>query len=125
MAAAIENPNLAYIFDRAVTDFRTVKRKPGHLRILQWCIDRGLDFDARAGWMNQSVVCLGGICKSCVWRSCRRQVSLFKPPRAAVLAPPACRWRVRAYSAHLRSKNGDVPTRDTTLQRLDELAGSA
>ena len=25
---------------------------------MQWCIDQGLDFDARAGWMNQSVVCL-------------------------------------------------------------------
>ena len=57
-AASIEGLNLAYIFDRAVTDFRTVKRNPGHQKILQWCIDHGLDFDARAGWMNQSVVCL-------------------------------------------------------------------
>ena len=57
-AAAIENPNLAYIFDRAVTDFRTVKRESGHQSILRWCIDQGLDFDARAGWMNLSVVCL-------------------------------------------------------------------
>ena len=57
-AAAVENLDLAHVFDRAVTDFRTVKRKPGHQRILQWCIDQGLDFDARAGWLNQSVVCL-------------------------------------------------------------------
>lgn len=57
-AATIENLDLAYVFDRAVSDFRTVKCKPGHQRILEWCIDQGLDFDARAGWMNQSVVCL-------------------------------------------------------------------
>ncbi len=57
-AAVIENLDLAYVFDRAVTDFRTVKRKSDHQRILQWCIDRGLDLDARAGWMNQPVVCL-------------------------------------------------------------------
>jgi Ankyrin repeats (3 copies) len=57
-AATIENLDLAYLFDRAVADFRTVKRKPEHQKILQWCIDQGLDFDARAGWMNQSVVCL-------------------------------------------------------------------
>jgi hypothetical protein len=57
-AATIENLDLAFLFDRAVSDFRTVRRKPGHQRILQWCIDQGLDLDARAGWMNQPVVCL-------------------------------------------------------------------
>ncbi len=56
--AAGENLNLACVFDRAVTDFRTVKRNPGHHKILQWCIDQGLDFNARAGWLNESVVCL-------------------------------------------------------------------
>jgi len=57
-AASIDNLDLAYIFDRAVTDFRTVKRNRGHQQVLQWCIDQGLEFGARAGWLNQSVVCL-------------------------------------------------------------------
>jgi ankyrin repeat protein len=57
-AGAIENLDLAYVFDRAVINFRTVTRKPGHQRILQWCIDQGLDLDSRAGWMSQSIVCL-------------------------------------------------------------------
>src|SRR6516165_4991254 len=43
---------------QSISDFRSVKRNPGHKKILQWCIDRGLDFDARAGWMNQTVVSL-------------------------------------------------------------------
>jgi Ankyrin repeats (3 copies) len=53
-----ERANLAAIFERAVTDFRTVRRNPGHLAILEWCIDQGLDLDARAGWLNQSIFCL-------------------------------------------------------------------
>lgn len=53
-----EDADLATIFERAVTDFRTVKRNAGHNKILQWCLDKGLALDARAGWMNQSVVCL-------------------------------------------------------------------
>ena len=57
-AATIDNRELAYIFDRAVTDFRTVRRNAGHHKILQWCIDQGLDFNAREGWLNESVVCL-------------------------------------------------------------------
>lgn len=57
-ASAVQDLNLAHLFDRAVTDFRTVKRNSGHQKILQWCIDQGLDFDARAGWLNQPVVCL-------------------------------------------------------------------
>ena len=57
-ASTVENLDLAHIFDGAVTDFRTVKRNPGHQKILHWCIDQGLDFGARAGWLNQSVVCL-------------------------------------------------------------------
>jgi ankyrin repeat protein len=57
-AAGIEDPDLACIFDRAVTDFRTVKRNAGHQKILHWCLDQGLDFNARAGWLNQSVVSL-------------------------------------------------------------------
>jgi hypothetical protein len=57
-AASVEDLDLAHVFDRAVTDFRTVKRNAGHQKILQWCIDQGLAFDARAGWLNQPVVCL-------------------------------------------------------------------
>src|SRR5436309_3555493 len=41
-----------------VADFRTVKRNPGHLMILQRCDEDGLDFDARAGWLNRSIFCL-------------------------------------------------------------------
>jgi len=57
-ASTREKLDLAQLFERAVTDFRTVKRNPGHQQILQWCIDQGLDFGARAGWLNESVVCL-------------------------------------------------------------------
>jgi ankyrin repeat protein len=53
-----ERANLAAIFDRAVTDFRTVKRNPGHLQILKWCVDQGLDLEARGGWLNQPIYCL-------------------------------------------------------------------
>lgn len=55
---SVENISLATVFDRAVTDFRTVQRNSGHQRILEWCIDQGLDFDDRAGWLDQPVVCL-------------------------------------------------------------------
>ena len=57
-ASHLENLNIAQVFERAVTDFRTVKRNPGHQQILQWCIEEGLDFSERAGWLNESVVCL-------------------------------------------------------------------
>src|SRR5262245_24392471 len=57
-AATMASLDLAYVFDRAVTDFRTVKRRPGHQRILKWCIENGLDPATRAGWMNQPVACL-------------------------------------------------------------------
>jgi ankyrin repeat protein len=57
-ASTLEKLDVAQLFERAVTDFRTVKRNPGHQQILQWCIDQGLDFGARAGWLNESVVCL-------------------------------------------------------------------
>jgi ankyrin repeat protein len=50
--------DLALIFERAATDFRTVPRRPGHLRILKWCIDQGLDVDARVGAYHQPIVCL-------------------------------------------------------------------
>ena len=56
--SAGERADLAALFDRAVTDFRTVRRNPGHFKILQWCVDQGLDFDARGGWLNQSMICL-------------------------------------------------------------------
>lgn len=50
------------IFERAVTDFRTVRRNSGHLKILKWCVDSGIDFDRRVGWLNQNVVCLAAAC---------------------------------------------------------------
>ncbi len=53
-----DQQTLATIFEFAVTDFRTVKRTPGHQRILDWCLDAELDLSSRAGWLNQSVVCL-------------------------------------------------------------------
>jgi ankyrin repeat protein len=53
-----ETVHLARVFDRAVTDFRSIKRNVGHTKILQWCIDQGLDFEARAGWLGRSIVCL-------------------------------------------------------------------
>jgi Ankyrin repeats (3 copies) len=53
-----ERLDLPQIFERAVTDFRTVRRLPGHQQILLWCLDQGLDLSARAGWLNQPVVCL-------------------------------------------------------------------
>ncbi len=48
--------DLKPIFERAVTDFRTVKRRPGHFKILKFCVEKGLEVDreiiqwtARAG----------------------------------------------------------------------------
>ena len=60
-ADAGESVDLAVVFERAVTDFRTVKRNPGHQQILRWCVEQGLDLEARAGWLNQSVVCLAAM----------------------------------------------------------------
>lgn len=57
-ATAADDLDLAAVFERAVTDFRTVRRNPGHQKILEWCLDRGLDPEARAGWLNQPVACL-------------------------------------------------------------------
>lgn len=48
----------AALFERAVTDFRSVRRNPGHFKILQWCLDQGLDLQSRAGWLNRSMFCL-------------------------------------------------------------------
>lgn len=56
--SAGEDVDLASVFERAVTDFRSVKRNPGHLKILKWCIDRGLEYDVRAGWLNRTIVSL-------------------------------------------------------------------
>ncbi len=58
LAGADGNIDLAQIFAAAVTDFRTVKRTPGHQQILSWCLDLGLDAGARAGWLHESIVCL-------------------------------------------------------------------
>ena len=48
---------LATIFERAVTDFRTVKRRDGHMQILKWCVDQGLDPMTRADWIGQPLIC--------------------------------------------------------------------
>ena len=50
--------DLSRIFGLAATDFRTVKRKSGHQRILQWCLDNGLNYNARVGWLKETVACL-------------------------------------------------------------------
>lgn len=55
--AAGERFDLGVAFERAVTDFRTVPRKPGHLAILKFCIDHGLDLESRVDWMGQTVAC--------------------------------------------------------------------
>ena len=57
-AASATDVDLARAFERAVTDFRTVKRNPGHQRILNWCLQRGLTADVRAGWFDIPVVCV-------------------------------------------------------------------
>jgi ankyrin repeat protein len=49
--------SLATVFERAVTDFRTIKRNRGHSKILMSCIDLGLDPMTRADWMNQPLIC--------------------------------------------------------------------
>jgi hypothetical protein len=41
-AAAGEKLSLERVFERAVTDFRTVRRRAGHQQILRWRLDRGL-----------------------------------------------------------------------------------
>ncbi len=56
--SAGEVVDLARVFERAVTDFRTLKRNAGNLKILQWCVDQGLDVEARAGWLDRSIICL-------------------------------------------------------------------
>ncbi len=54
----VSNVDLARVFERAVTDFRSVARKPGHQRILEACVDRGLDLDAPAGENRLPMVAL-------------------------------------------------------------------
>lgn len=49
--------DLATVFERAVTDFRSVKRTSGHLDILRFCIDHGLDVESRADWLGQPIIC--------------------------------------------------------------------
>ena len=55
---SVSDVDLARVFERAVTDFRSVARKPEHQRILEACIERGLDLDARAGENRLPVVAL-------------------------------------------------------------------
>ena len=52
-----ERFDLGAVFERAVTDFRTVKHNDGHQQILQFCIDKGLDPLARVDWMKQPAIC--------------------------------------------------------------------
>jgi ankyrin repeat protein len=60
-AEAAASLDLVAIFERAITDFRTVRRNPGHQEILRWCVEQGLDLDARAGWLNQPAFCLAAM----------------------------------------------------------------
>ena len=55
------------IFDRAVTDFRTVKRRAGHQEILALCLERGLDLMARVDWMKQPVLCQAAMYGNLEW----------------------------------------------------------
>ncbi|MEM7386970.1 MAG: ankyrin repeat domain-containing protein [Verrucomicrobiota bacterium] len=54
-------PPLAEVFEKAVTDYRTVRRKPGHLEILKRCLEQGLRLDRRvvriaAGFGNSEII---------------------------------------------------------------------
>lgn len=53
--------DLASLFERAVTDFRTIPRNPGHLAILKWCVDQGLDPTVRTGPLSRSIVSLAAM----------------------------------------------------------------
>lgn len=57
-AAVAADVDFARLFERAVTDFRTIKRNRGHQQVLQWCLDQGLELSERAGWLNESMVAL-------------------------------------------------------------------
>lgn len=46
----VGSEDLPAVYERAVTDFRTVRRNEGHRRILAWCLESGLDPFARVGW---------------------------------------------------------------------------
>ena len=48
---------VGHILERAVVDFRTVRRNEGHATILKWCIDQGFSLMQRVDWMNQPVIC--------------------------------------------------------------------
>ena len=52
-----ERFDLAVVFDRAVTDYRTVKRVPGHLEILKFCVEQGMPLDVRPDWLGQTAFC--------------------------------------------------------------------
>ncbi|MEQ9379586.1 MAG: hypothetical protein RJP95_01895, partial [Pirellulales bacterium] len=56
-----EEVNLAKVFERAVTDFRTVKRNPGHAEIMHWCLDQGLDPEARVGPLKRTLLSLAAV----------------------------------------------------------------
>ena len=46
------------LFDAAITDFRTIPRKPGHTQISLYLLDQGLDPHSRIGWLNEPLVCV-------------------------------------------------------------------
>lgn len=49
--------DLELVFERAVTDFRGVKRNQGHQKILRFCIENGLGQESRVDWLNQPLLC--------------------------------------------------------------------
>jgi hypothetical protein len=46
-----------HLFDCAVQDYRTIKRNPGHNKILKYLYDLGMTPLSRIGWMNQPILC--------------------------------------------------------------------
>jgi hypothetical protein len=108
-AAAVKNLDLACTFERAVTDFRTIRRNRGHQQILRWCLDRGLNINARAGWLNQPVVCLATAAGNNEIIEAMRQAGFPDNPfaRAAVGDEEfLARYATRCQLADLLDENG-------------------
>jgi hypothetical protein len=59
--AEVSHDVLATVFIAAVTRFRTVKRKPGHQRILELCLDRGLSATYRLGGSSSPMMCIAAM----------------------------------------------------------------
>jgi len=45
------------LFEAAVSDFRSVRRRPGHQQILELCIERGMDGGSSVGWIPGPALC--------------------------------------------------------------------